>query len=85
MIKHTFELSYVQEKEAANVCICMIGENVHRSRNWVPLKIALAIEVQQRVLEMKFYDAANATTPFFLVQNKILPHAWGVNGLFQRM
>ena len=85
MLKHTFEVSYIQEKDAVNVCICMIEENAQRSRNWVPLKIALAIDVQQWKLAMKFCDAANATTPFVLVQNKIVPHAWGVNWLFQRM
>ena len=85
MVKNTFEVSYIQEKETVNVCICMIGENMHRSRNWVPLKIALAIDVQQRVLAMKFCDAANATTPFVLVQSKIVPHVWGVNWLFQRL
>ena len=85
MLKHTFEVSYIQEKDAVNVCICMIEENAQRSRNWVPLKIALAIDVQQWKLAMKFCDAANATTPFVLVQNKIVPHAWGVNWLFQRL
>ena len=84
-MKHTFEVSYVQGKEAVNVCICMIGENTHRIRNWVPWKISLAVEVHQRVLAMKFCDTANAATLFVLVQNKIVPHAWGVNWLFQRM
>ena len=84
-MKHTFEMSYAHEKEAVNACICMILENLQRSRNWLPWKIALAVEVQQWVFTMKFCDAASATMAFDLVQNKIVPHAWGVNWLFQRL
>ena len=71
--------------KSANICICMVGENTHRSRKWVPWEIGLAIEEQRRVVAMKFWDTANATTPPILTQNKIVPHAWDVNWLFQRL
>ena len=54
------------------------AENTHRSRKWVPWEIGLAIEERKRVVAMKFWDTANATTPSVLVQNKIVPHAWDV-------
>ena len=71
--------------KSATICICMVGENTHRSRKWVPWEIGLAIEEQKRVVAMKFWDTANATNPSILTQNKIVPHAWDVNWLFQRL
>ena len=71
--------------KSATICICMVGENTHRSRKWVPWEIGLAIEEQKRVVAMKFWDTANATTPSILMQNKIVPHAWDVGWLFQRL
>ena len=71
--------------KSAAICICMVGENTHRSRKWVPWEIGLAIEEQKRVIAMKFWDTANAATPSILIQNKIVPHAWDVNWLFQRL
>ena len=71
--------------KSADICICMVGENTHRSRKWVPWEIGLAVEEQKRIVAMKFWDTANAITPSILVQNKIAPHAWDVNWLFQRL
>ena len=71
--------------KSAAICLCMVGENTHRSRKWVPWEIGLAIEEQKHVVAMKFWDAPNATTPSILTQNKIVPHAWDVNWLFQRL
>ena len=71
--------------KSADICICMVGENTHRSRKWVPWEIGLAIEEGKRVVAMKFWDTANAITPSVLMQNTIVPHAWDVNWLFQRL
>lgn len=82
----TYIRSVIRPKvKAADASICMIGENTHRSRKWVPREISLAIEERKRVVAMKFWDAASATTPFVLAQNNIVPHAWAVNWLFQRL
>ena len=82
----TYIRSVIRPKvKAADVCICMIGENTHRSRKWVPWEIGLAIEERKRVVAMKFWDAASATTPIVLAQNNIVPHVWDVNWLFQRL
>ena len=71
--------------KACEVCVCMVGENTFRSRKWVPWEIGLALEERKRVLAMKFWDTASAITPSVLVQNGIVPHAWDVNWLFQRL
>ena len=71
--------------KSADICICMVGENTHRSRKWVPWEIGLAIEEGKRVVAMKFWDTENAITPSVLMQNTIVPHAWDVNWLFQRL
>jgi MTH538 TIR-like domain (DUF1863) len=71
--------------KSADVCICMVGENTHRSRKWVPWEIGLAIEERKRVVAMKFWDSANAITPSILTQNRVIPHSWDVGWLFQRL
>lgn len=55
--------------KACEVCVCLVGENTFRSRKWVPWEIGLAIEERKRVIAMKFWDTANATTPAVLTQN----------------
>lgn len=71
--------------KACRVCVCMVGENTFRSRKWVPWEIGLALEERKHVVAMKFWDATTATTPSVLSQNGIVPHAWDVNWLFQRL
>ena len=71
--------------KAANICVCMVGENTHRSRKWVPWEIGIAIEERKRVVAMKFWDTPNAVTPSILTQNGVTPHGWDVNWLFQRL
>lgn len=71
--------------KSADVCICMVGENTHLSRKWVPWEIELAVEESKRLLAMKFWDTPNATKPAVLVRNGIVPHAWDVGWLFQRL
>jgi len=46
-----------------NICLCMIGENTHRSRNWVPWEINLALEEGKEVIAMRFWDTSTAITP----------------------
>jgi len=71
--------------KSADVCLCMVGENTHRSRKWVPWEIELGIEERKRVLAMKFWDTGTATTPAGLVRANVVPHSWDVNWLFQRL
>jgi hypothetical protein len=70
---------------ACGVCLCMVGENTHRSRKWVPWEFNLAAEEGKRLLAMKFWDTDNATTPTVLLQHRVVPHTWDVNWLFQRL
>ena len=71
--------------KSCEVCVCMVGENTFRSRKWVPWEIGLAIEERKRIVAMKFKDVPNAITPSVLTQNCIVPHAWDVDWLFQRL
>jgi len=65
--------------------LCMVGENTHRSRKWVPWEIELAAEEGKRVLAMKFWDTPNATTPNVLLRLNIVPHHWDIDWLFDRL
>ena len=68
-----------------NICLCMIGENTHRSRNWVPWEINLALEEGKEVIAMRFWDTSTAITPRVLVQNDIVPFNWDVERLFRKL
>ena len=56
-----------------DVCVCLIGENTHRSRKWVPWEIGLALELAKPILAMRFWDSSGATTPSILVDNGAPP------------
>ncbi|WP_082505273.1 TIR domain-containing protein [Deinococcus sp. Leaf326] len=66
-------------------CVCLIGENTHRSRKWVPWEIELAIAEGKQVLAMRFWDSSKATTPAVLTRNGIVPFDWDVDTLYKRL
>ncbi|HMG75966.1 MAG TPA: TIR domain-containing protein [Pyrinomonadaceae bacterium] len=68
-----------------DVCLCMVGENTHRSRKWVPWEIDLAIQGRKEVFAMRFWDTPNATTPSILVNSGVRPFGWDVDKLFERI
>ena len=70
---------------SCDVCVCLVGENTHRSRKWVPWEIDLAAEEKKRILAMKFKDTANATTPSILIHHRVTPHVWDVDWLFRQI
>lgn len=70
---------------SCDICLCLIGENTHRSRKWVPWEIGLAIEEGKEVIGMRFYDTRAAITPAVLTVNGIIPFNWDVDKLFRKM
>ena len=82
----TYIRSVIRPKiQGCQVCVCLIGENTHRSRKWVPWEIGLAIEEGKEILGMRFWDSQNASTPSVLVTNGIRPFDWDVDKLFERL
>lgn len=71
--------------ERCDVCLCLIGENTHKSRKWVPWEIGLAIDEQKPVFAMRFKNYANAVTPTILVDNNIRPFDWDIDKLFRKI
>ncbi len=71
--------------EDCAICLCMVGENTHRSRKWVPWEINLALEEQKPIIAMRFKDTPNATTPSVLSNNGIVPFDWDINKLFMKL
>lgn len=69
----------------AQVCLCMIGENTHRSRKWVPWEIGIAIEERKEIFAMRFWDTPDATTPSVLVNHGIRAFDWNLDKLFQKI
>ena len=67
------------------ICLCMIGENTHRSRKWVPWEIGLAIEERKEIMAMRFWDSSNAITPSVLINNGVRPFDWDVDHLFEKI
>lgn len=68
-----------------DICLCMIGENTHRSRKWIPWEIGLAVEEHREIFAMRFWDASNAITPSVLANNGIRPFDWDVDKLFEKI
>jgi aspartyl/asparaginyl-tRNA synthetase len=68
-----------------DICLCMIGENTHRSRKWIPWEIGLAIELKKPILAMRFKDSSNAITPNILLNKYIRPFDWDLNKLIERI
>jgi len=68
-----------------DICLCLVGENTHRSRKWVPWEIRLALETGKEVIAMRFNDTPYATTPSVLSNNGIVPFNWDVDKLFRKL
>ena len=68
-----------------DICLCMIGDNTHRSRKWVPWEIGLAVEQSKEIFAMRFWDTADAITPNALINNGIRPFNWDIDKLFQKI
>jgi hypothetical protein len=82
----TYIRSVIRPKiDDCDVCLCMIGENTHQSRKWVPWEVGLAIEEGKEVFAMRFWDTPNAITPSILINNGVRPFSWDVDKLFARI
>ncbi len=71
--------------QECNICLCMIGENTHRSRKWVPWEIEFAANERKEIYAMRFWDSSNAITPGILVDQAIRPFDWDVDRLFEKI
>lgn len=69
----------------SDICLCMIGENTHRSRKWIPWEIELAADERKEIYAMRFWDSANANTPNVLISKGVRPFDWDVERLFQKI
>lgn len=70
---------------SCDICLCMIGENTHRSRKWVPWEIGLAAAEKKQLFGMRFWDTPNALTPKILTDNGVRPFGWDMDKLVQRL
>ena len=68
-----------------HICLCMVGENTHRSRKWVPWEINLALEEGKQIIAMRFKDTPRAITPSVLINNGISPFDWDIDKLFKKL
>lgn len=66
---------------SCNICLCLIGENTHRSRKWVPWEINLAAEEGKRIVAMRFKDSSRASTPSVLSLHRVTPFDWDLGRL----
>lgn len=71
--------------KACTFCLCLIGENTHRSRKWVPWEINLAAEENKQIIAMRFKNMSSATTPSVLTQQGVVPFDWDVDKLFKKL
>lgn len=67
------------------VSLCMIGENTHKSRKWIPWEISLAAEEGKRIIAMRFWDTPMALTPAVISNQRITPFNWDVDRLFEEI
>jgi hypothetical protein len=70
---------------SCDICLCMIGENTHRSRKWVPWEVGLAADEGKEIIGMRFKGTPSAVTPKILTDNGVVPFSWDVDKLFQRI
>lgn len=68
--------------KSCSVSLCMVGENTHRSRKWIPWEIQLATDEGKRIYAMRFWDTPNASTPAILTRHGVTPFSWDVDYLF---
>jgi aspartyl/asparaginyl-tRNA synthetase len=71
--------------KACKACLCLIGENTHRSRKWVPWEINLAAEEDKEIVAMRFKNISSAITPSVLTQHGVVPFDWDVDKLFKKL
>ncbi len=71
--------------ESCKVCLCLIGENTHRSRKWVPWEINLAAEEGKEIIAMRFKNMSSAIIPSVLTQHGVVPFDWDVDKLFKKL
>jgi hypothetical protein len=71
--------------QGCDICLCLIGENTHRSRKWVPWEIGLAVDEGKEIFAMRFWDSSAAITPSILVNNGVRPFNWDVDKLFEKI
>lgn len=82
----TYVRSVIRPKiKACDICLCMVGENTHRSRKWVPWEIDLAADEGKEIIAMRFKDTSNATTPAVLSAHAISPFNWDIDRLFKKI
>jgi hypothetical protein len=82
----TYIRSVIRPKiQACDVCVCLIGENTHRSRKWVPWEIGLAAENRKPIYAMRFWDCSDAQTPAVLAANGVRPFDWDIDNLFGKI
>lgn len=68
-----------------DICLCLIGENTHRSRKWVPWEINLAADEGKEIIAMRFNGYSAATTPSVLTKHGVIPFNWDVDKLFSKL
>ncbi len=71
--------------QACDICLCLVGENTHRSRKWVPWEINLAADEGKEILAMRFKDTPFAITPSVLTAHGVVPFNWDVDKLFRKL
>jgi hypothetical protein len=71
--------------KSCDVCLCLIGENTHRSRKWVPWEIGIADSENKPIIAMRLKGNSDATTPSVLIQLGVRPFDWDVDKLFQKI
>lgn len=71
--------------ETCAVCVCLIGENTHKSRKWVPWEIDLAAEEIKEIIAMRFKNMSTAITPSVLLRHEVVPFDWDVDRLFKKL
>jgi MTH538 TIR-like domain (DUF1863) len=71
--------------KTGKVCLCLIGENTHRSRKWVPWEIDLAAEEGKEIVAMRFKNMSSAITPSVLTRHGVVPFDWDVDKLFKKL
>jgi hypothetical protein len=82
----TYIRSVIRPKiRECDICLCMIGENTHRSRKWVAWEIQLAGDEHKEIIAMRFWDSSDAVTPSVLTINNIRPFNWDVDTLFEKI
>lgn len=82
----TYIRSVIRPKiRSCQICLCLVGENTHRSRKWIPWEISLAADEGKEIIAMRFFDTPTATVPSVLQQRGVVPFNWDVDRLFRKI